>query len=140
MLVTLWCIRLFVPLLYPLQSRKWYCSLGNTWQQRSRSSIGGRLQLPQSVSFMYFGVFFDARLGWGAQARYVQKRCLQRLNLLEYGSVCYPGVAKTGMLRLERVQNRAISIALKLIFSAPNNSLRVLSGIAPLAERCLYLN
>jgi hypothetical protein len=35
--------------------------------------------LPQVVSFKYLGVFFDAGLRWGTQARYVQKRCLQRL-------------------------------------------------------------
>jgi hypothetical protein len=28
-------------------------------------------------------VFFDAGLRWGTQARYVQKRCLQRLNFLK---------------------------------------------------------
>jgi hypothetical protein len=44
------------------------------------------------------------------------------------------------MLRLERVQYRGIRIALELMCSTPNNSLGVLSGIAPLAERFLYLN
>jgi hypothetical protein len=39
--------------------------------------------LPQVVSFKYLRVFFDAGLRWGIQARYVQKRCLQRLNFLE---------------------------------------------------------
>jgi hypothetical protein len=45
------------------------------------------------------------------------------------------------MLRLERVQYRGIlRIALGLMCSTPNNSLGVLSGIAPLAEGFLYLN
>jgi hypothetical protein len=123
--------------------------------------------LPQVVSFKYLRVFFDAGLRWGTQARYVQKRCLQRLNflksiasvwwgahphcmimlyrglvesVLEYGSFCYCGMARTHMLRLERVQYRGIRIALELMCSTPNNSLGVLSGIAPLAERFLYMN
>jgi hypothetical protein len=48
-------------------------------------------------------------------------------------------MAKTHMLGLERVQYRALRIALGLIGSTPNNSLGVLSGI-PLAERFAYLN
>jgi hypothetical protein len=44
------------------------------------------------------------------------------------------------MLRLKRVQYRSIRIALGLISSTPNNSLGVLSGIAPLPERFVYLN
>jgi hypothetical protein len=59
-------------------------------------------------------------------------------SVLEYGSVCYTGMARTHMLRLERVQYRGIRIALGLIFS--KNSLGILSGIAPLAERFVYLN
>jgi hypothetical protein len=49
-------------------------------------------------------------------------------------------MAKTHMLRLERVQYRGIRIALGLMCSTPNNSLGVLSGMAPLAERFVYLN
>jgi hypothetical protein len=36
---------------------------------------------------------------------------------LEYGSVCYSGMARTHMLRLERVQYRRIRIALGLMCS-----------------------
>jgi hypothetical protein len=46
-------------------------------------------------------------------------------------------LARTHMLRLEKVQYRGIRIALG---STPNISLGVLSGIAPLAERFVYLN
>jgi hypothetical protein len=93
MLMTLWCtrqttyFRLLVPWFrrparhsafffrcfdsrYPLQSRRWYCSVS--------IRIGGRL-LPQMVSFKYLGVFFDVGLRWGTQAGYFQKRCLQKL-------------------------------------------------------------
>jgi hypothetical protein len=38
------------------------------------------------------------------------------------------------------IDYRGIRIALGLMCSTPNNSLRVLSGIAPLGERFLYLN
>jgi hypothetical protein len=61
-------------------------------------------------------------------------------SVLECGSVCYSGMAMTHMLWLERVQYRGIRIALGLLFSTPNNSLGVLSGIAPLAKRFVYLN
>jgi hypothetical protein len=44
--------------------------------------IGGRL-LPQSVTFKYLGVNFEAELRWGTQARYVHKRCLQRQKILK---------------------------------------------------------
>jgi hypothetical protein len=91
------------------------------------------------------------------QTKYVKRRCLQRINLLksvagvswgahpfcmlllyrgligsvlEYGSVCYAGMAKTQMLLLERIQYRSTS----------NNSLGVLSGIPPLRHRLFYLN
>jgi hypothetical protein len=59
--------------------------------------IGGRL-LPQVVSFKYLGVFFDAGLRWGTQARYVQNWCLQRLNFLKsiagvwWGAHCTPSL------------------------------------------------
>jgi hypothetical protein len=44
------------------------------------------------------------------------------------------------MLGLERVQYRALRIALGLMGSTPNNCLGVLSDIPPLAERFAYLN
>jgi hypothetical protein len=59
-------------------------------------------------------------------------------SVLEFGSVCDSGIARTHMLRLERVQNRGIRIALGLMCSTPNNILAVLSGIAPLAESFGY--
>jgi hypothetical protein len=43
--------------------------------------IDGR-SLPQTKEFKYFGVFFDSGLRWSTQVRYVQRRCLQRLNLM----------------------------------------------------------
>jgi hypothetical protein len=49
-------------------------------------------------------------------------------------------MARTHMLGLERVQYRALRIALGLMGSTSNNCLGVLSGIPPLAERFAYLN
>jgi len=123
--------------------------------------------LPQTDQFKYLGVFLDTGLRWATQIKYVQKRCLQRMNLmnsiagtwwgahpkcmlllyqgligsvLEYASVCYANLAKTHFLKLERVQYRGIRVALGLMISTPNNSLGVLSGIPPLEERFSYLN
>jgi hypothetical protein len=61
-------------------------------------------------------------------------------SVLEYGSVSYSGMARTNMLRLERVQYQGIRIALGLMCSTPNNILGVLSGMARLAEGFVYLN
>jgi hypothetical protein len=49
--------------------------------------------------------------------------------VLDYESVCYSGMTKTHMLRLERVQYRGIRLDLGLMCSTPNNSLGYLSGI-----------
>jgi hypothetical protein len=49
-------------------------------------------------------------------------------------------MAKTHMLDLERVQYRALRIALGLMGSTPNNCLGVLIGIPILAERFANLN
>jgi hypothetical protein len=99
--------------------------------------------------------------------KYVRRRCLQRVNLLksvvgvswaahpsclillyrgligsvlEYGSVFFTNIAKTNMLGLERVQYRALRVALGLMGFTPNNCLGVLAGIPPLAERFSNLN
>jgi hypothetical protein len=56
-------------------------------------------------------------------------------SVLEY---CYSGMTKTHMIRLERVQYSGIRIAGTHVFD-PKNSVGVLSGIAPLAERFVYL-
>jgi hypothetical protein len=60
-------------------------------------------------------------------------------SVLEYGSVCYTGMAKIHMLLLERIQYRALRISMSLMGSTPNNSLGVLSGIPPLRHRLFYL-
>jgi hypothetical protein len=60
-------------------------------------------------------------------------------SVLDYASVCYSGMAKTHMLRLERVQYRGIRLALGLMCSTSNNSLGVLSGMPPLPEKFIYL-
>jgi hypothetical protein len=78
--------------------------------------------LPLTSTFKYLGVFFDCGISWSTQTKYVRRRSLQRINLLksvagvlwgahsscmlllyrgligfvlEYGSVCYAGMAKT---------------------------------------------
>jgi hypothetical protein len=104
--------------------------------------VNGRL-LPQSMSFKYLGVFYNTGLRWGTQVIYVQKRCLQRLNFLTSIAGVWWGAHPRCMLLLykgligsvfdygllERVQYRGIRLALRLMYSTPNNSLEVLSGI-----------
>jgi hypothetical protein len=128
--------------------------------------IDGR-SLPQTKESKYLGVFFDSGLRWGTQVRYVQRRCLQRLNfmrsiagtwwrahprcmllfykglvgfILNYASVCYSGMTRTHFLKLETLQYRGLRISLGLMQSTPNKCLKVLSGVSSLAERCMYLN
>jgi hypothetical protein len=56
--------------------------------------------------------------------------------VLEYGLIWYTGMARTHMLRLKKVQYRGIRIALGF----DPGSLRVLSGMASIAKRFVYLN
>jgi hypothetical protein len=58
--------------------------------------------------------------------------------ILKYDSICFSEIARTQMLRSEK--DRGIRIALGLMCSTPNNSMGVLNGIRPLAERFVYLN
>jgi hypothetical protein len=78
---------------------------------------------------------------WGAYPRctLLLHKGLMR-SILDYVSVCYSGMVRTHFLRLERLQFRGLSLALGSMQSTPNNSLGVLSGVSPLAERCMYLN
>jgi hypothetical protein len=39
--------------------------------------------LPQTSFFKYLSIFFDAGLWWNWHAKYVRRRCLQRVNLLK---------------------------------------------------------
>jgi hypothetical protein len=43
----------------------------------------GSYVLPQTTCFKYLGIFFDAGLRWSCHAKYVRRRCLQRVNLLK---------------------------------------------------------
>jgi hypothetical protein len=104
MLMTLWCTRhityfrlllsvffillsvffILLGLMIPLTKSVVVLSSQRHLQPPVFILIGGRL-LQQSVSFKFLGVFFYAELRQGTQtqAKYVQKRCLQRLNLLK---------------------------------------------------------
>jgi hypothetical protein len=43
----------------------------------------GSYVLPQTSCFKYLSIFFDAGLQWNCHAKYVRRRCLQRVNLLK---------------------------------------------------------
>jgi hypothetical protein len=57
-------------------------------------------------------------------------------SILDYASVSYSGMARTHFLKLKRLQYRGLGIVLGLMQSTPTNSLGILSGVSPLAERC----
>jgi hypothetical protein len=78
---------------------------------------------------------------WGAHPSYLILLYRGLIgSVLKYGSVCFTNMAKTHMLGLERVQYRALRIALGLMGSTPNNCLGVFGGILQFAEKFAYLN
>jgi hypothetical protein len=65
--------------------------------------------------------------------------CYIEGSVLEYGSVCYAGMARTHMLLLERIQYRALRISIGLMGFTPNNSLGVLRGAHRYDTDCVIL-
>jgi hypothetical protein len=49
------------------------------------------------------------------------------------------GWLERNFLKLERLQYWGLRVVLGLMQSTSNNSLRVLRGVSPLAERCMYV-
>jgi hypothetical protein len=111
--------------------------------------------------FQIFGNIFRCWVAIELPCEICTAKMLPKSNLVEIGGRCFLGsafilydtvvkgiwlglfytnMAKTHMLGLERVQNRALRIALGLMGSTPNNCLDFLSGIPPLAESFAYLN
>lgn len=59
---------------------------------------------------------------------------------MEYGCITFGGAAKTHILKLERIQYRAIRICLGSMMSTHTGSLEVMAGIKPLKLRYEELN
>jgi hypothetical protein len=91
--------------------------------------------MPQIVIFNYLWLDMFRK---GVYKGGAHPRCMIMLflgvvgSVLEYGLVCY---GQDSYATIGRVLYRGIRILLGLMCSTPNNSLRVLSGIATLAER-----
>jgi hypothetical protein len=60
-------------------------------------------------------------------------------SVLEYGSVCYAGMAKTHMLLLERIQYRALRISMGLmgLHRYDPNCFILISNILPIIFRTM---
>ncbi|XP_055529426.1 uncharacterized protein LOC129721179 [Wyeomyia smithii] len=127
--------------------------------------LSGR-PITQSPSFKYLGVWYDSKCTWEKHINYLKQRCQPRINFLrmvtgtswgahpedlirlyqttilpviEYGSICFRGVAASHMLKLERIQYRCLRIALGCMQSTHTMSLEVIAGILPLKERLFEL-
>lgn len=115
-----------------------------------------------SSSFKYLGVYFDPKLTWKIHTEHLIKKCSRRVNfmrsvagtwwgadpgdlltiykstvrsVIEYGAVAILPMADTHMLRLQRVQWRAIRCAMGFMRTTHTATLEVLSGIPPVRDR-----
>lgn len=120
------------------------------------------IPLKISSQFKYLGVTFDAKCRWQAQIDDTARKCTKRINflrsisgswwgahpsdmltifkatvraILEYGAVAIIDLSASRMLRLQRIQWRALRTCLGLIKTTHTASLEVLSGIPPLDIR-----
>lgn len=124
-------------------------------------------RMPVSETFRYLGVVFDRKLLWNSHVKYIQEKCLKRINLLscmagvswgshpdimvilykglirsilEYGCIVFDRMADTHMLKLERIQYRCLRIALGLMQSTHVQTLEIIAGVEPLRLRYSMLN
>lgn len=108
------------------------------------------IEIDQSLTSKYLGVWFDSKGTWGTQTKYLVQKCQQRINFLrtitgtwwgahpedliklykttilsviEYGSFCFHSAANCHLIKLERIQYRCLRIALGCMHSTHNASL-----------------
>jgi hypothetical protein len=110
--------------------------------------------LSQTKEFKYLGVFFDSGLPWSIQSTVRTKTMLAKFefhgidswNQVGGTSEVYATVIQligginSGLCVCMLLWDVRIVLGLSLMQSTPNKSLGVLSGVSPLAERCMYLN
>ena len=116
----------------------------------------------QDVAVTYLGRRLDRKLLMNADILYTQQRCEKRLNfmrsvagtwwgahpssmltlflstvrpILEYGTVARLRLKKAQMLKLERIQWKALRIAGGFIMSTPCCAMEILMGVPPLGLR-----
>lgn len=110
---------------------------------------------------------FDSKCNWAEHMKSLVQRCSKRVNflksiagaswgadpknmlivykstirsILEYGAICFQTMAKSHLIKLERIQWRSIRICLGLMTSTHTGSCEVLTGIIPLQMRWHYLS
>lgn len=120
------------------------------------------VEIRQSFSFKYLGVIFDVKGTWRSQTDHIQKKCQKRVNFLrtiagsswgahpdamlllyktsvrsimEYGSVAFRHMAATHLLKIKRIQWRALRTCMGLMTSTHTGSLEVILGVQPLEIR-----
>lgn len=122
--------------------------------------------IEREKKFKYLGMWLDERLTWRHHIEHVETKCKKVLNLMrmitgqcwgadrkslkyiytalirsfiDYGCVIYSSACKTSLRKLERVQFKAIRIALGAIKTAPTSALLVESEEYPLSLRYIKL-
>ncbi|XP_029713933.2 probable RNA-directed DNA polymerase from transposon BS isoform X1 [Aedes albopictus] len=125
------------------------------------------VQLSQSLSYMYLGLWFASKCTWKVHVQYVVRKCQRRihflrtiagtwwgahpsdmiklykttiLSVIEYGSFVFHMTAKTHFIKLERIQFRCLRICLGLLNSTHTQSVEVIAGVIPLNIRFFELN
>uniref|UniRef100_A0A1B0EZT7 Uncharacterized protein n=1 Tax=Phlebotomus papatasi TaxID=29031 RepID=A0A1B0EZT7_PHLPP len=111
-------------------------------------------------------VTFDTKCLWGAHIRLIVESCNKRINFLraicgtkwgshpavlktlylttvrsviEYGSILFRRAAKSHLIKLNRLQWRALRICFGLMCSTPTSALEVVAGVPPLELRFIFL-
>lgn len=118
--------------------------------------------IPTVEQFRYLGVIFDRKCLWGAHIGSLVESCGKRVNflratcgikwgaqpailriiymttvrsVLDYGSIVFRGAAESHMIKLYRIQWRALRTCLGLMTSTHTGSVEILAGICPLDLR-----
>ena len=118
--------------------------------------------LERGVKFKYLGMWLDSKLTWKHHIDYMETKCKKVLNVMrmvsglcwgadrqsmlniykalirstvDYGCVVYSSACKTSLLKLERIQCKALRIALGAMKTTPTSALLVESEENPLSLR-----
>jgi hypothetical protein len=122
--------------------------------------------IPKSKNPVFLGITFDEYLCFNKHFDNLRERALKRLNLIkifshsswhlkkacllsiyrslvssifDYSFFAVVCVSETRMLRLQRIQNRAVRSIFKLRWDSPTAEIPILSGLLPVKERLVQL-
>ena len=112
--------------------------------------------------FKYLGLWLDSKYTWKMHINQVETKCKKVLNLLravagcnwgadkqafidmyrsmmrstiDYGCIVYGAAAKTSLLKMDRIQYKALRLCIGAIKSSPINAVLIEAGETPLEIR-----